>query len=80
MPITSKAVNSNPAHVEVFSMEHHVIKFVSHLRQVGGFLLVLRQDVTEIMLKVSLISIPSIEIVKYGIIVSGNCFNTIRKT
>jgi gamma-glutamyl-gamma-aminobutyrate hydrolase PuuD len=24
MPITSKAVNSNSAHVEVFSMEHHV--------------------------------------------------------
>ena len=28
MPITSKAVKSNPAHVEVYSMEHHVIKFV----------------------------------------------------
>jgi hypothetical protein len=26
----------------VYSIQHHVIKFVSHLRQVGGLLLVLR--------------------------------------
>ena len=27
---------------EVYSIQHHVIKFVSELRQVGGFLRVLR--------------------------------------
>ena len=32
----------NPAHVEVYSMQHYVIKLVSDLRQIGGFLLVLR--------------------------------------
>jgi hypothetical protein len=38
MPITRKVVNSNPAHGEVYSIQHYVIKFVSDLRQVGGFL------------------------------------------
>jgi hypothetical protein len=33
-------VNSNPE-FEVYSIPHYVIKFVSYLRQVGGFLLVL---------------------------------------
>jgi hypothetical protein len=28
----------NPAHGEVYSTQHYVIKFVSGLRQVGGFL------------------------------------------
>jgi hypothetical protein len=28
----------NPAHSEVYSIQHYVIKFVSDLRQVGGFL------------------------------------------
>jgi len=31
-------VSSNPAHGEVYSMQHYVIQFVSDLRQVGGFL------------------------------------------
>jgi hypothetical protein len=35
MSITTKAVNLNPAHGEVYSIQHHVIKFVSNLRQVG---------------------------------------------
>jgi hypothetical protein len=44
-------------------MQHYVIKFVSNLRQVGGFLLVLRfpppieltcNDITEILLKMAL--------------------------
>ena len=35
-------VSSNPAHGEVYSIQHHVIKFVSNLQQVGGFLLVLQ--------------------------------------
>ena len=34
-------VSSNPAHGEVYSIQHYVIKFVSVLRQVGGFLRVL---------------------------------------
>jgi hypothetical protein len=35
-------VSSNPVHGEVYSLQHYVIKFVSDLRQVGGFLRVLR--------------------------------------
>ena len=31
-------LNSNPVHGEVYSIQHYVIKFVSDLRQVGGFL------------------------------------------
>jgi hypothetical protein len=36
-----KVVSSNPTHGEVYSIQHYVIKFVSDLRQVGGFLWVL---------------------------------------
>ena len=32
-------VSLNPAHGEVYSIQHYVIKFVSDLRQVSGFLL-----------------------------------------
>jgi hypothetical protein len=49
---------------EVWSIQHYVIKFVSDLRQIGGFLLVLRfppplklhdrHDITEILLKMAL--------------------------
>ena len=39
--ITTKVVSSNPVHGEVYSMQHYVIKFVSVLWQVTGFLLVL---------------------------------------
>ena len=42
MPITTKIVSLNPAHGEVYSIQHYVIKFVSDLRQVDGFLRVLR--------------------------------------
>jgi len=35
-------VSSNPVHGEVYSIQYYVIKFVSDLRQVGCFLLVLR--------------------------------------
>jgi hypothetical protein len=41
MPITTKVVSLNPAHGEMYSIQHYVIKFVSNLRQVGGFLRVL---------------------------------------
>jgi hypothetical protein len=39
---SKKDVSSNPVHGEVYSIQHYVIKFVSDLRQVGGFLRVLR--------------------------------------
>jgi hypothetical protein len=43
VPITTKAVSSNPAHGRVYSIQHYVIKFVSELRQVGAaFLRVVR--------------------------------------
>ena len=60
--ITTKVVSSNPVHGEVYSI-HYVIKFVSDLRQVGGFLRVIlvpstdRHDKTEILLKVKLSTI-----------------------
>ena len=37
VPITTKVVNFNPVYGEVYSI-HNVIKFVSDLRQVSGFL------------------------------------------
>ena len=42
VPITTKVVSSNPVHCEVYSIQHYVIKFVSDLRQLGGFLRVLQ--------------------------------------
>ena len=42
VPIITEVVSSNPAHGEVSSIQHYVIKFVSDLRQVSGFLRVLR--------------------------------------
>ena len=38
MHITTNFVRSYPAHGEVYWIQHYVIKFVSDLRQVGGFL------------------------------------------
>jgi hypothetical protein len=38
VPITTKAVSSDPVNGEVYSIQHYVIKFVSDLWQVGGFL------------------------------------------
>jgi hypothetical protein len=40
--ITTKVVRSNPVHGEVYSIQHYVIRVVSDLREVGGFLQVLR--------------------------------------
>ena len=45
VPVTTNVVSSNRAHGEVYSIQHYVIKlikFVSDLRRVGGFLRVLR--------------------------------------
>ena len=41
VPITIKVVSSNPAYGEVFSIQHYMKRFVSDLRQVGGFLWVI---------------------------------------
>ena len=38
VPITTNVVNSNPVHGEVYLIQHDVIKFVSDLWQVNGFL------------------------------------------
>ena len=57
---SSFQLNLNPGHGEVFSIQHYVIKFVSDLRQVGGFLRVLwfpppiKLTATEILLKLAL--------------------------
>ena len=51
---------NDKVHVEVYSMQHYVIKFGSDLRQVGGFLPVSStnktyyHDINEILLKVTL--------------------------
>ena len=42
VPIISKIVCSNPIHGEVYSIQHYLIKFVSDLWQIGGFLRVLQ--------------------------------------
>jgi hypothetical protein len=49
--ITTSVVCSNHTYGKVYSIQRYVIKFVSDLRQVDGFL---RHDITEIMLKVAL--------------------------
>ena len=63
MPITTNVVSSNPIDGEVYSKQYVVIKFVSDLWQVGGFLRMLRftstnktdcHDLAEIALKVAL--------------------------
>jgi hypothetical protein len=58
MPITTNVVSLNPLRRGV---QHYVVKFVSGLRQVGGFLRVLSStnktylhDITEAFLKVAL--------------------------
>ena len=59
----TKDLSSNPAHGEVYSIQHYVIKFVSDLRQVGGFLQLFRlptihktdrNDIAEILLREAL--------------------------
>ena len=42
VPITTKVVSLNPAHVGLYSKHQYVIKVVSDLRQVGDFLQVLQ--------------------------------------
>ena len=40
--ITTNVVSSNPAHGQVYLIQHYVIKFVRTLQPVGGILQVLR--------------------------------------
>ena len=40
--ITTNIVSLNPAHGDVYLIEHYMINFFSDLRQVGGFLWVLQ--------------------------------------
>ena len=63
VPITTNSVSSKSAYGDVYSKQHYMIKFVSDLRQAGGFLggnpvfstnETDRHDITEIMLKVAL--------------------------
>jgi hypothetical protein len=42
VPVTTNVVSSNPANGGVYSIQHYVKKYVSDLRQVGGFLRALR--------------------------------------
>jgi hypothetical protein len=42
MPIITNGMSSNPALGEVYLIQHDVIKFISDLRQVNGFLRILR--------------------------------------
>jgi hypothetical protein len=42
VPITTNVVSSNPVHGEAYSIQRYVIMFVSELRQVCGFLGILR--------------------------------------
>jgi hypothetical protein len=66
VPFITNVVRSNPAQARCTIIQHYVIKFVSDLRQVGGFLRVLRfpldtnignktdrHDITEILLNVA---------------------------
>ena len=63
MLITTNVASSNPSHDEVYSIQHYLIKFVSDLRQVGGFRWVSSTNKTdlhgafEILLKVALSTI-----------------------
>jgi hypothetical protein len=41
VPITTKVVSSNHANDGLYSMQHYMMKLVSDLRQVVGFLLAL---------------------------------------
>jgi len=75
VPITTNVVSSNPAG-EVYLIQYYVIKFVSDLRQVGGFLPVLqvsttnktdRHAITKILLKVTFNTITPNQTIKWSI-------------
>ena len=60
--IATNVESSNPTQGELYLIQHYVIKFVTDLREVGGFLRVLQfpppiHDIPEILLKVALSTI-----------------------
>ena len=62
-------VSSNPAHGEVYAIHHYVIKFLSDMRQVGGFLVYSTSktdshDITEILSRLVLNTITLTLILK----------------
>jgi hypothetical protein len=65
-------MSSNPVHGDVYSIQHYLLKFVSDLRQVGGFLqfpplignITDHHAITEILLKVVLNTITLTHIKK----------------
>ena len=74
VPITINAVSSNPTHVEVYSIQHYVIKFVRDLQQVCGFLSTLfssnntdSHNITEILLNVVINTMsPTLTLTQYS--------------
>ena len=64
MPVTTKVVNSNPVHGEVYSIQHCVIKFVSARFSLdppaSSTNKTDRQDIAEILLKVALNTIKPV--------------------
>ena len=83
VPITTNVLSSNSVHGVVYSMEHYVIKFVSDLRQVGGFL---RHDIIEILLKVALNTVNQSTNLIHGYslknerLIEENCFPNLFKS
>jgi hypothetical protein len=85
--MTSNVVSSNPANGDVYSIENYMIKFVSDLRQVGGFLRVTpvslanktdRHDIIKSLLKVALNTItliPNPNIDDLELLLTVNAFN-----
>ena len=77
VPITTKVVSSNTVHSKVYSIQHYVIKFVSGLQQVGGFLrfppinlttITITHNIAEILLKVALNTInPNLNLYRCSI-------------
>ena len=72
-PITTNDISSNPAHGEVYLIQHYVMKFISDFCKGGGYLRVIRfpytnktdrYDKTEILFKVALNFIPLTPILK----------------
>ena len=64
MPITTKVLNSNPVHGEVYSIQHYVIKFVSAwfatsrwFSPVSSTNKTYRHEITEILFKMALSTI-----------------------
>jgi hypothetical protein len=74
--ITTKIVSSNPVHGEVYSIQHYVIKFVSDLWQVSGFLQVTYDVMYIFKLQVLLMSLcnKTITILSGLILANKNIF------